>query len=138
MTYLFVWIPCSGDEWRSICLMLEYQHRQVYSDADGGTLGSGKQTFNAYAGITADVFVMNDSVESQAVDPLNRRFVVGSHQGSVKMFDIVDGTLSETPQWNLELGDIPCSKLVQTHHGIVERKILMVREADRKHLGMGE
>ncbi|KAK0497136.1 WD40-repeat-containing domain protein [Armillaria luteobubalina] len=72
-------------------------------------LSTGKQTFNAYAGVTADVFVMNDSVESQAVDPLNRRFVVGSHQGSVKMFDIVDDKLSEMPQWNLELDDTPRS-----------------------------
>ncbi|KAK0505538.1 WD40-repeat-containing domain protein [Armillaria luteobubalina] len=65
------------------------------------------QSFNGYAGVTTNLFSTNDSVESQALDVVNHRFIVGSHQGFVKMFDFVDGNLSANPIWVLEVEDIP-------------------------------
>jgi hypothetical protein len=34
------------------------------------------------------VFNFNDSVEAQSFDPLNRRLVVASHSGVLKMFGV--------------------------------------------------
>ncbi|KAK0220289.1 WD40-repeat-containing domain protein [Armillaria fumosa] len=65
------------------------------------------QSFNGYARITTSPFVANDSVECQALDSLNHRFVVGSHHGTVEMFGIVDGKLTVNPIWILDIGDIP-------------------------------
>ncbi|KAK0222470.1 WD40-repeat-containing domain protein [Armillaria nabsnona] len=72
-------------------------------------LSNRTKEFIIQANTTSAVFNMNDSIEVQALDAKNGRFVVGSHLGVVKMYDILDGRLSEGPKWILNTGDIPHS-----------------------------
>ncbi|KAG6915608.1 hypothetical protein DXG01_010723 [Tephrocybe rancida] len=58
---------------------------------------------------TEDIFRLNDSVEAQVFDPLNRRLAVASHSGEIKLFDVEDVVLTVVWSSTVEGGAIPQS-----------------------------
>ncbi|KAK0219420.1 WD40-repeat-containing domain protein [Armillaria nabsnona] len=62
------------------------------------------QEFNTQHVTTIEMFA--DSVEAQALDPINRRFAVASYAGTVKVYLIQDYA-ALTLLWEKDIGDIP-------------------------------
>ncbi|KAK0484677.1 WD40-repeat-containing domain protein [Armillaria novae-zelandiae] len=81
-----------NERWGQITALNTYQHDQ----------STFLFEFITQAITTSAIFKMNDSIEVQALDAKNDRFVIGSHSGVVKMYDILNGhtssRLSEGPK----------------------------------------
>ncbi|KAJ7165252.1 hypothetical protein C8R46DRAFT_1035857 [Mycena filopes] len=68
--------------------------------------------------VSTAVFMLDDSVEVQAVDPQRLRFAVASQAGQIRMFSIANPKIL-IPLWSFRVDDIPRDIAFQTEYIVV-------------------